>query len=126
MAKFLGTIRHNALEGGHFQLVADDGTTYEVRNRVALLSRKPPTIVHVQVENVVGVERGERFQFDAEMDALRPYPDPDGNGSWVGKALVVLETEQHLGPDSFFTEVVALDTDTGFGWGSFWNTGWGG
>jgi hypothetical protein len=30
MAKFRGTIRRSDLEGGHFQLVADDGTTYEV------------------------------------------------------------------------------------------------
>jgi hypothetical protein len=30
MPTFRGTIRHNDLEGGHFQLVADDGETYEV------------------------------------------------------------------------------------------------
>jgi hypothetical protein len=28
MAKFRGTIRKNDLEGGFWQLVADDGTTY--------------------------------------------------------------------------------------------------
>lgn len=28
MAKFRGTIRRNDLEGGHFQLEAEDGTTY--------------------------------------------------------------------------------------------------
>ena len=31
MAKFRGTIRRNDLEGGHWQLVADDGTTYQVQ-----------------------------------------------------------------------------------------------
>jgi len=30
MPKFRGTIRHNELEGGHYQLVADDGTAYQV------------------------------------------------------------------------------------------------
>jgi len=30
MAKFRGTIRYNDLEGGHYQLVADDGTAYQV------------------------------------------------------------------------------------------------
>jgi hypothetical protein len=30
MPKFRGTIKHNDLEGGHYQLVADDGTTYQV------------------------------------------------------------------------------------------------
>ncbi len=30
MAKYRGTIRRSDLEGGHFQLVGDDGTTYEV------------------------------------------------------------------------------------------------
>jgi hypothetical protein len=28
MGKFHGTVRRNDLEGGHWQLVADDGTTY--------------------------------------------------------------------------------------------------
>jgi hypothetical protein len=28
MAKFHGTVRHSDLEGGHWQLHADDGTTY--------------------------------------------------------------------------------------------------
>jgi hypothetical protein len=28
MGKFRGTIRRNDLEGGHWQLEADDGTTY--------------------------------------------------------------------------------------------------
>jgi hypothetical protein len=39
MAKFRGTIRHNALEGGHFQLLADDGTSYEVEGNDPLLHR---------------------------------------------------------------------------------------
>jgi hypothetical protein len=30
MAKFRGTIRRNDLEGGHWQLVADDGTAYQI------------------------------------------------------------------------------------------------
>jgi hypothetical protein len=28
MAKYRGTVRRNDLEGGHWQLEADDGTTY--------------------------------------------------------------------------------------------------
>ena len=28
MAKYRGTVRRNELEGGHWQLVAEDGTTY--------------------------------------------------------------------------------------------------
>lgn len=28
MAKFRGTVRRNDLEGGHWQLVAEDGTAY--------------------------------------------------------------------------------------------------
>lgn len=30
MAKFRGTVRKSDLEGGHWQLVGDDGTTYEI------------------------------------------------------------------------------------------------
>ena len=39
MAKFRGTIRHSPLEGGHFQLVADDGMTYEVDGNDPILRR---------------------------------------------------------------------------------------
>lgn len=39
MAKFRGTIKHNALEGGHFQLLADDGTSYELEGNDPLLRR---------------------------------------------------------------------------------------
>jgi len=30
MPKFRGTIRYNELEGGHYQLEAEDGTSYQV------------------------------------------------------------------------------------------------
>jgi hypothetical protein len=30
MAKFTGTLRYNDLEGGFFELVADDGTVYRL------------------------------------------------------------------------------------------------
>jgi hypothetical protein len=39
MAKFRGTIRHSDLEGGHFQLHADDGTNYELEGTDPLLRR---------------------------------------------------------------------------------------
>jgi hypothetical protein len=39
MAKFRGTIRHSDLEGGHTQLVADDGTVYEVEGNDPLLRK---------------------------------------------------------------------------------------
>ncbi|MGB8295712.1 MAG: DUF5818 domain-containing protein [Polyangia bacterium] len=39
MPKFRGTIKHNALEGGHFQLLTDDGTSYEVEGNDPLLRR---------------------------------------------------------------------------------------
>ena len=39
MAKFRGTIRHSDLEGGHFQLAADDGTIYELEGNDPALRR---------------------------------------------------------------------------------------
>jgi hypothetical protein len=52
MAKFRGMIRHNALEGGHFQLVADDGTVYEVEGSDPMLRR-----AGAQVEITGSVDR---------------------------------------------------------------------
>jgi hypothetical protein len=39
MAKMRGTIRKSDLEGGVYQLVGDDGTTYEVEGSDPLLSK---------------------------------------------------------------------------------------
>jgi len=39
MAKFTGTIRRSDLEGGHLQLLGDDGITYEVEGGDPELAR---------------------------------------------------------------------------------------
>lgn len=39
MAKFRGTIRHSDLEGGHYQLQADDGIIYELEGTDPALRR---------------------------------------------------------------------------------------
>lgn len=46
MAKLRGTIKHSDLEGGHYQLVADDGTVYELEGSDPLL-RKSGTRVEI-------------------------------------------------------------------------------
>jgi hypothetical protein len=50
MPKFRGTIRHNDLEGGHFQLVAEDGTAYQVQGTDAALSEDG---AQVEVEGTI-------------------------------------------------------------------------
>lgn len=50
MAKFRGTIRRSDLEGGHYQLVADDGTTYEVQGTDAALTQDG---ARVEVEGAI-------------------------------------------------------------------------
>jgi hypothetical protein len=98
--------------------IQDTDTAVSLRNRLADLTTVPRIVVSASIEGVVGIERGEIIGFDSSMDPLRPYPDPDGTGSWVGRRFVVVETEQHLGPDSYFTEVVAVSIYLGDGYGS--------
>jgi hypothetical protein len=50
MAKLRGTIRKSDLEGGFFQLVAEDGTTYEVEGSDPLLRKDG---VRVEVDGSV-------------------------------------------------------------------------
>jgi hypothetical protein len=50
MAKFTGTIRFSDLEGGFFQLEADDGTTY-------------------RLEGDLSVKAGERVRIDGTVAA---------------------------------------------------------
>jgi hypothetical protein len=39
MAKFRGTVKRNDLEGGHWQLEADDGNTYVLEGAAASLTQ---------------------------------------------------------------------------------------
>jgi hypothetical protein len=50
MAKFRGTIRRSDLEGGLFQLQADDGTTYEIEGVDPLLAQEG---VRVEIDGAV-------------------------------------------------------------------------
>ena len=50
MAKFRGTIRHNDLEGGYYQLLADYGTVYEIEGNDALLRRAG---TRVEIDGVI-------------------------------------------------------------------------
>jgi hypothetical protein len=50
MAKFRGTIRRNDLEGGHFQLVADDGTAYQLSGSDPALAEEG---ARVEVEGAI-------------------------------------------------------------------------
>jgi hypothetical protein len=53
MAKFRGTIKHSDLEGGQFQLHADDGMEYELEGTDPLLQR-----AGLRVEIDGAVDRG--------------------------------------------------------------------
>jgi hypothetical protein len=55
MAKYRGTLRRNDLEGGHWQLVTDDGATY-VLDRASLGAEGDVTLVdgvRVEIDGVV-------------------------------------------------------------------------
>lgn len=47
MAKYTGTVRHNDLEGGFYELATDDGTVYRLQGQVDVA---PGTRVHVHGE----------------------------------------------------------------------------
>jgi hypothetical protein len=53
MAKLRGTIKFNDLEGGHYQLVADDGTAYQLEGADPVLKQDG---ARVEVEG--SVDRG--------------------------------------------------------------------
>jgi len=50
MATYTGTVRHNDLEGGFFELVADDGNTY-------------------RLEGARGVSAGDRVRVHGKVEA---------------------------------------------------------
>jgi hypothetical protein len=50
MAKFKGTVKRNDLEGGFWELVAEDGEHYQLRGAAAELCREG---LRVQIEGAV-------------------------------------------------------------------------
>jgi len=99
-----GAARRELLIEG--RAIYDTDTAIEVRNRVAGLMSQPRVTVSGLVDDAIGLERGEVVEFN--FDAFCPYPDPDQNGSWVNKGLIVTEVVQHLGPDNCGTEFTAV------------------
>ena len=53
MAKYRGTVRRNELEGGHWQLVADDGTTYVLEGAPGAIEKDG---AHVEIDGFVDEE----------------------------------------------------------------------
>ena len=106
--------------------IYDTDTALELRNRLAALMSQPRVIVSGLVDGAIGLERGDIVEFD--FNTLCPYPDPDLNGSWVDKGLVVTEVVQHMGPDNYGTEFIAVHVlaGTGVGWDWDWSNMWGG
>ena len=94
-----------AIEG---RTIYDTDTALEIRDRLAKMLTTAQITIKFSSEQILGLDRGRMIEFAPEMDVLFPFPDPDTDGSWVGKQFIVVETEQHLGPDAFFTEVVAV------------------
>ena len=89
--------------------IQDTDTALELRNRIADAMSRPHVVVGGNVRALIGLERGELIEFDDAAFALfYPYPDADTDGLWTGKQFVVVEAEQHLGPDNFGTEIVAV------------------
>lgn len=91
--------------------VQESETARELRNRVGALIGKPRVILNFSTEMAPDLERTRVIQFSGDFDAILPYPDPDTDGSWVGKRFVVVETEQQVGPVAFYTKVTAVSLD---------------
>jgi hypothetical protein len=91
--------------------VGDTDTAREIRNRLAALLCRPRLVVTFSTDKAPDIERGRVISFTSDFDAVRPYPDPDTDGSWLGKRFVVVEVEQILGPAAFYTKVRAVALD---------------
>lgn len=88
--------------------VHDADTAKETVGRVVDLFGRATGELSFAAEGLIGIDRGMVLEFDADMDTLMPYPDPDSDGSWVGKRFFVTETEQRLGPSTYDTAIVAV------------------
>jgi hypothetical protein len=83
----------------------------ELRNRLAVLAGRRRRRLRFHTEWAPNLERGRVIQFDATMDDVMPYPDPDTDGSWVGKRFAVVKVGQGMMPPTYATEIVAVSLD---------------
>jgi len=100
--------RESAIEG---RAIYDTDTALEIRNRMIDIAGIPRVELEVVSYWLTGIDRGEVFTLQANVDPYLPYPDPDSDGSWVGKKMMVMTTEQLTGPDAMATRVVAISID---------------
>lgn len=86
----------------------DTRTALETRNRLIGLLGAPRGTVAFASETVPDLERGDTFQFTADLDSLRAYAVPGTDGSWAGKTFRVIEDRSSFG-DAWHSEIVAVD-----------------
>ena len=101
-----GARRDVEIEG---RAIYDTRTALSLRNRIADLLGKPRTIITFNTTKAPDIERGDVFEFRADMDDFLPYPGLGSDGLWTGKRFIVTDVTHHLGPSSRDTTIVAVD-----------------
>lgn len=100
-----GKKRTMTIEG---RVINDTFTARELRKRLTALQTKPRGVVTFSSESLCDMQRGDVFEFDADMDNLKPYSAYGSGGSWQSKKFRVIETTQKFG-NSWHTEITAVD-----------------
>ena len=88
--------------------VNDTDTAREIRNRYSSLWKQPPVEVQFNTERMPDLQRGMVFDYDASLDAIKPYTVPGSDGSWLGKKFVAVRVERHSLP-TMHQSVVAFE-----------------
>lgn len=89
------------------QYINETETARALRDAHLALGGRPLVEVRYSTTYAPGLERGHTIEFDGpSMNTLTPYPDPQTDGSWAGKVLVVSELSQGV-EFPFATEIVA-------------------
>jgi hypothetical protein len=84
--------------------IQDTDTGREIAHRGIHLYSKPRDRIRFASGYIPDMERGRVFEFEANVDDLKCIP-----GTVVGRAWMVVETEQNAIPESLDTEVVAVE-----------------
>jgi len=91
--------------------IRDENTAVQLRNRRFDVAGLPRVVAKFATVYMPDVRRMQVIPIDASVDAKASFPKYGSDGKWTGKAMLVIDVTQNLGPTDWSTEIMAINID---------------
>ena len=91
--------------------IRDESSAVQLRNRRFDVGGPPRVVCKLSTNYMPDVRRMQVIPIDSSVDAKAAFSKYGSDGLWTGKAMLVLDVTQNLGPSDWSTEIMAINID---------------